>query len=299
MPARDCGACTKTCPLDVFRIDTKQEALAPCMTACPAGVDNRTNHYLIQQGFLQEAAENYRRKQPIPAVTGRVCFYPCERACQRRNVDEAVNINGLEQLMGDFDLDSPIEKPVRQHIAKVAVVGSGPAGLSCAYFLAQKGYPVTVYEAMPRSGGMLRYGIPAYRLPDWIVDAYADRLETMGVAFRYNTRVGRGADVTLDELKARGFKSIMLAPGTTASRRLNLEGAALDGVDWGLEFLRSIRTGETSALSGVVLVIGGGDVAMDAAISAKRLNAAEVHIACLESCEQMPALSAKPGIRAT
>jgi NADPH-dependent glutamate synthase beta subunit-like oxidoreductase len=270
-------------------MDTKQAALSPCTTTCPAGVDTRTNHYLIQQGFLKKAAENFQKNQPFPSVTGRVCFYPCENACQRRNVDKAVNINGLEQFMGDFDLDSPVDIPVRRHISKVAVVGSGPAGLSCAYFLARKGYPVTVYETMPLPGGMLRYGIPAYRLPQRIVDAYVNRLETMGVAFRCNTRIGRDADVSIEELKNRGFKSIMLAPGANASRKLKLEGASLEGVAWGLEFLRSVRTGETCTLSGVVLVIGGGDVAMDAAISAKRLGAAQVHIACLEACEQMPA----------
>lgn len=123
-----CGTCTKTCPLDVFRLEPAQEALSPCMAACPAGVDIRGNHYLIQQGHLGEAARRYRSVQPFPAITGRVCFHPCEEKCARNHVDEAVNINAVEQIMGDWDLKAPLEKPARRHITKVAVIGSGPGG---------------------------------------------------------------------------------------------------------------------------------------------------------------------------
>ena len=123
-----CGTCTKTCPLDVFRLEPAQEALSPCMAACPAGVDIRGNHYLIQQGHLGEAARRYRIVQPFPAITGRVCFHPCEEKCARNHVDEAVNINAVEQIMGDWDLKAPLERPARRHITKIAVIGSGPAG---------------------------------------------------------------------------------------------------------------------------------------------------------------------------
>ncbi len=284
-----CGNCVKTCPLDVFRLDTFQDNSSPCTNACPAEVDTRTNNYLIQQGRLLEAAQNFKKKQPFPAITGRVCYHPCEKDCHRSNVDTAVNINGLEQFMGDWDLAYPVSIPIRKHITKIAIVGSGPAGLSCAYFLAEKGYSVTIYEAMPKAGGMLRYGIPLYRLPESIVDGYIDRLLKMGVEFRYNTRVGSDGDLSIKEIKSRGFQSIMLAPGAAASKKINLEEVPSKEILYGLEFLKSIRSGEIARLSGTVLVVGGGDVAIDAAISAKRIGAAEVHVACLESCDEMPA----------
>ena len=284
-----CGTCTKTCPLDVFRLDTRQKEISPCMAACPAGVGIRHNNYLIQQGRVDEAVENFKRANPFPAITGRVCFHPCESRCARAKVDAAVNINGLEQYLGDVSNgweDSPF---VLRHLEKVAVVGSGPAGLSCAYYLASRGYRVTVFEAMPEAGGMLRYGIPAYRLPDEVVLAQVKRLEKMGVQFFYNTRIGAHADISMAELKKRGFKAVLLAPGTTASRKIDIEGVHLPGVHWGLEFLRSIRAGEARPLKGCVVVIGGGDVAVDAAISARHLGAEEVHMVCLEDAQHMPA----------
>ena len=284
-----CGTCTKTCPLDVFRLDTRQKEISPCMAACPAGVEIRHNNYLIQQGRVAEAVENFKRANPFPAITGRVCFHPCESGCARAKVDEAVNINALEQYLGDVSNGWEEAPFVLRHLEKVAVVGAGPAGLSCAYYLASRGYQVTVFEAMPEAGGMLRYGIPAYRLPDEVVLAQVKRLERMGVRFFYNTRIGEKADISLPELKKRGFKAVLLAPGTTASRKVDLEGVNLPGVFWGLEFLRSIRSGEARPLKGRVVVIGGGDVAVDAAISARHLGAEEVHMVCLEDEQHMPA----------
>ena len=200
-----CGTCFKSCSLDVFRLDTDQSKVSPCMAACPAGTDIRGYNALVQQGKLEEAAQKLRQANPFPGITGRICFHPCEKECARNAVDGAVNINAVEQFLGDLDL--PEEQPAVRHTAKVAVVGSGPAGLSCACFMARMGYPVTVFEAAPRPGGMLRYGIPAYRLPDAVVEAHVARLEALGVSFRCNTRIGKGGDLTLGDLRRRGYKA--------------------------------------------------------------------------------------------
>ena len=152
----------RRCSLDVFRLDTDQSKVSPLPpAACPAGTDIRGYNALVQQGKLEEAAQKLRQANPFPGITGRICFHPCEKECARNAVDGAVNINAVEQFLGNLDL--PEEQPAVRHTAKVAVVGSGPAGLSCACFMARMGYPVTVFEAAPRPGGMLRYGIPAYR----------------------------------------------------------------------------------------------------------------------------------------
>ena len=282
-----CGTCFKSCSLDVFRLDTDQSKVSPCMAACPAGTDIRGYNALVQQGKLEEAAQKLRQANPFPGITGRICFHPCEKECARNAVDGAVNINAVEQFLGDLDL--PEEQPAVRHTAKVAVVGSGPAGLSCACFMARMGYPVTVFEAAPRPGGMLRYGIPAYRLPDAVVKAHVARLEALGVSFRCNTRIGKGGDLTLGDLRRRGYKAFLLAPGTSLSRRIAIEGAELPGVLWGVEFLRAVRGDHAPTFSGHVVVVGGGDVAVDAAISAKRLGASSVSMVSLESEAELPA----------
>ena len=246
-----CGTCFKSCSLDVFRLDTDQSKVSPCMAACPAGTDIRGYNALVQQGKLEEAAQKLRQANPFPGITGRICFHPCEKECARNAVDGAVNINAVEQFLGDLDL--PEEQPAVRHTAKVAVVGSGPAGLSCACFMARMGYPVTVFEAAPRPGGMLRYGIPAYRLPDAVVEAHVARLEALGVSFRCNTRIGKGGDLTLGDLRRRGYKAFLLAPGTSLSRRIAIEGAELPGVLWGVEFLRAVRAAATETGTQLVL----------------------------------------------
>ena len=246
-----CGTCFKSCSLDVFRLDTDQSKVSPCMAACPAGTDIRGYNALVQQGKLEEAAQKLRQANPFPGITGRISFHPCEKECARNAVDGAVNINAVEQFLGD--LDQPEEQPAVRHTAKVAVVGSGPAGLSCACFMARMGYPVTVFEAAPRPGGMLRYGIPAYRLPDAVVEAHVARLEALGVSFRCNTRIGKGGDLTLGDLRRRGYKAFLLAPGTSLSRRIAIEGAELPGVLWGVEFLRAVRAAATETGTQLVL----------------------------------------------
>lgn len=282
-----CGTCFKSCSLDVFRLDTDQSKVSPCMAACPAGTDIRGYNALVQQGKLEEAAQKLRQANPFPGITGRICFHPCEKECARNAVDGAVNINAVEQFLGDLDL--PEEQPAVRHTAKVAVVGSGPAGLSCACFMARMAIPSPFSRPRRAPGGMAPLRHPAYRLPDAVVEAHVARLEALGVSFRCNTRIGKGGDLTLGDLRRRGYKAFLLAPGTSLSRRIAIEGADLPGVLWGVEFLRAVRGDHAPTFSGHVVVVGGGDVAVDAAISAKRLGASSVSMVSLESEAELPA----------
>ncbi|WP_418765340.1 FAD-dependent oxidoreductase [Mailhella sp.] len=284
-----CGQCFKSCSLDVFRLNTRQPEVSPCMAACPAGTDIRTYNHLLQQNRLEEALEVLKRGTPFPALTGRVCFHPCESQCTRASMDESVNINALEQFLGDLDLQELPERPAVRHLSRAAVVGSGPAGLAAAWYLALEGWPVTVFEALPRPGGMLRYGIPAYRLPDDVIDAHIRKLEALGVEFRCNVRIGEGKDLSLADLRDLGFRAALLAPGLSVGKTLPLEGMNLNGVFTGVEFLRSLRSGDIPPAGRRVCVVGGGNVAIDAAISAKMLGAEEVFMCCLEDREHMPA----------
>ena len=285
-----CGTCFKTCPLDVYRLDTNQPDISPCMGACPAGTDIRGIHYLLQQAKFTEALDKLHETMPFPAVTGRICPHLCEKECTRTSIDASVNINAIEEFLGDLDLQSPPPSVVRQHVFPVAVVGSGPAGLSAAWYLCMAGYPVTVFEAADEPGGMLRHGIPAYRLPLSVLETYLDRLKTMGVTFVCGTRVGEHGDVRLDELRRKGFRAVILAPGASHGRQLS-EGAGKHGVYSALSFLAAARSDAPVPTEGKkVLVIGGGSVAMDAVLTARRNGAAEAHLVCLESRETMPAL---------
>ena len=259
------------------------------MAKCPAGTDIRSYNYLMQMGRLDEAAEKLKERNPFPAITGRVCPHLCEGECRRNQVDGAVNINALEQYLGDRTLHDTPRPSSLHHLHRIAVVGSGPAGLSCAWFLARSGYPVRVFEAMPEPGGMLRYGIPAYRLPEAVLDAQIEQLKALGVEFQCGTRVGKGCDCDMEDLYALGYKAVFLAPGATKSRKPGVSGEDLPGVLYGVEFLCAVRQNRQPRLSGKVVVIGGGAVAMDAAITARKLGAAQVDLYCLESREEMPA----------
>ncbi len=259
------------------------------MAACPAGTDIRAYNHLLQQNRLEEALAVLKRGTPFPALTGRVCFHPCESKCTRATMDASVNINALEQFLGDLDLQKLPEPAATRHLSRAAVVGSGPAGLAAAWHLALDGRPVTVFEALPKAGGMLRYGIPAYRLPDAVIDAQIRQLEALGVEFRCGVRVGEGQDLSMADLEDLGFRAVLLAPGLSAGKRLPLEGMELQGVHTGVEFLHSLRMGGAPAAGRRVCVIGGGNVAIDAAISARLLGAESVFMCCLEDREHMPA----------
>lgn len=284
-----CGMCVDVCPQDVIRLNTEPEdrnEIPPCSMACPAGTRMRSYIPLIEVGMLDGAVSLLRETLPFPAITGRVCPHPCEADCARGEVDQAVNINGLERYLGDYGLADKAQ-PVRKiYAGKVAVIGSGPAGLACAYFLCRMGYPVTVFERMPVLGGMLRMGIPEYRLPRDVLDAQIEYVRDMGVEFKIGVTVGK--DVSLDEL-TKEYGAVFFAAGNQLSRDVQLEGSELQGVVLGLDFLRDVNLKKDVTVGDKVVVIGGGNVAVNVAATAVRLGAKDVRMVCLEQEEEMPA----------
>jgi NADPH-dependent glutamate synthase beta subunit-like oxidoreductase/CO/xanthine dehydrogenase FAD-binding subunit len=259
----------------------------PCTTACPGSVEIPEYMELMRTGDLDGAARRLLARNPMPAVTGRVCPHACEDDCNRGLFDEAVSVREVERFLGDRVLADPalLGAPAAASGRSVAVVGSGPAGLAAAHYLRLLGHAVTVLERAAKPGGMLRYGIPAYRLSPETVDAVVEGLAALGVEFRCG--VGLGGDVTLSALRA-DHDAVFLATGAWALPRIGLEGE--EELPAGLTFLSGVAEGERSAPGPRVLVIGGGSVAMDAAVSARRLGAEKVTVACLETCEEMPAL---------
>ena len=285
-----CGVCVNSCSMDVLRLNQlhiEEEEITPCRSACPAGVNMRGYIYLLTEGKLEEAMNLIREALPLPAITGHVCFHPCEKECARKEVDEAVNINALERYVADYWLQEKAKPALRIYVKKVAVVGSGPAGLAAAYDLVKMGYPVTVFEAQPLLGGMLRVGIPEYRLPGNILDAQINYIEGMGVDFKTNARFGK--DLTLGGLKKKEYQAVLFAIGAQQSRRIEIDGAQLPDVSWGLDFLSEVKLKGKVRIKDRVVVIGGGNVAIDAALTALRLGAKDVRIVCLECREEMPA----------
>ena len=257
---------------------------SPCREACPAGHDISLAMHYVKNGRFDTALRIFLEESPFPAVTGRVCYHPCEAVCNRKDHDTAIAINSVERALSEYG-SAPAEPfPVQYPDDLVAVIGSGPAGVTVAYHLVRLGYPVTLFEKDEKPGGALRYGIPRYRLPEDVLDAQFTRLEAMGVKIR--TGVAVGSDIPLDDIQ-RDFKAVFLGTGLGKSRQL----PALNGVkhETGLSFLRKVNTGEITSLAGEVAVIGGGDVALDVVRSAVRMGAARVMLFCLEDRDTMPA----------
>lgn len=308
-----CGECAKVCPIDTpnmfdMGLRDNQAAFklypqgmpsafainkmgtAPCKSTCPAHVSIQGYVALINKGKYEEALKLFKQEHPFPGACGRFCHHPCESECTRNNVDQPLAIQYLHRFLSDVDFEQgPFIPEIEENREeKVAIIGAGPGGLSCAYFLALRGYKVTIFEKLPKPGGMMAVGIPEYRMPRDILSQEISVIESMGVEIK--TGVEFGNDVTLDSLKSDGFKSVFMATGLHGSRRLGIEGEDLNGVLPGVDFLRDAALGNKVEIGKKVVVIGGGNVAVDVALTAKRVNSeAEVSLVCLEAENEMPA----------
>ncbi len=301
----DCGAGREVCPVDLkvcsdlpspecikcllcTQASKDHTDAAPCRAACPIHVDAQGYIALISAGRFKEAAELVRETNPFPGITGRVCHHPCEDVCERAKLDEPVAICALKRAAADHGGGAAWPGPnlAASTGKKVGVVGSGPAGLLCAFDLARNGHEVTVFEALPVAGGMLAVGIPSYRLPRDVLNQELEVLEQMGVRFRLSTSVG--TDIPFGTLLDE-YDAVFMAPGCHVSRRIGMPGEELDGVIGSVEFLRRYNLGEDVAVGRQVAVVGGGNAAFDAARTAARLGAERVTIVYRRSREEMPA----------
>ncbi|WP_310451770.1 FAD-dependent oxidoreductase [Sulfuritalea sp.] len=295
-----CSACVTVCPtgalmdrtLDVARVEETQ---VPCKATCPAGIDVPRYVQLVGLGRYGEAVAVVREKLPFPGILGRACFSPCETACRRKDLDDPLSIRSLKRIAADNDTglwrQHSIQLPPSGK--KAAVVGAGPGGLTAAYYLAKKGHAVTVFDALPAAGGMVRYGIPSYRVPLDVIDQEVAEVEKLGVEFRFNTRIEN-----IDELLAQGFDSVFLGIGAQNGDALGIPGDTLPNVIDSPNFLRAVTTGKVGKVAAGdpaivigkrVAVIGGGNVATDNARSARRLGAEVVDMVYRRTRGEMPA----------
>jgi len=297
-----CGSCVEVCPTGAIQDKDKPKLkefseLIPCRAACPGEVNIPLYLRLVSKGKIQEAAEVIASRLTFPSVLGKICFYPCEVECKRNEFSEALN-KDIEpvniRMIKDFAMSNstlpPLEKPKEKTGKKIAVIGSGPAGLTAAYFLSIKGHSVTVYEKEEKPGGMLRYGIPRYRLPREILDKDISRILESGVEVETNITIGK--DKTIESIKADGADVVFISTGLSKSKLIPATGVELDQVRYGVEFLNRVAKDDLASdyfdLKSVI-VIGGGNVATDAARTAIRLKAEKVTIVCLEQKNEMPA----------
>ncbi|WP_090939676.1 FAD-dependent oxidoreductase [Pelosinus propionicus] len=264
---------------------------SPCKAECPAHIGIQGYIKLASQGRYTEALELIKHENPFPAVCGRICSRQCESACTRGDVDEPVAIDDIKKFIAeqDFNKDNRYVPEVKHHYGnKIAIIGGGPSGLSCAFYLALDGYKVTVFEKQKALGGMLTFGIPAFRLEKDVVNAEINILKELGVEFKTGVEVGK--DVSLNDLRGQGFEAFYLAIGAQIGRKLGIKGENAAGVINGVDFLRKANFNEEFKLEGPTLVIGGGNVAIDVARSARRISVLQVNMYCLESRKEMPAL---------
>ncbi|MGD1086169.1 MAG: FAD-dependent oxidoreductase, partial [Verrucomicrobiota bacterium] len=312
-----CSECTQACPVDIpdeFNrcLGTRKgiaklyaqatpnifgilkHGHAPCKVKCPAGVNVQGYVQLIKKKEYLKAVNLVRRRNPLSAICGRICTHPCESVCTRGKADDPIAIRLLKRFASDQEIEMlaagklalPEEKSPAPDAKKVAVIGAGPAGLTAAGDLADAGFAVTVFEALGAAGGMLRWGIPEYRLPKDILDHEVELIRRKGVKFVFNCRIG--GNITFQSLR-QDFQGIFLCAGAQKSRKLRIEGEQINGVFHGVEFLRDAASARKPVVKDRVLVIGGGNVAVDVARTALRLGARKVEMVCLERRDEMPA----------
>lgn len=274
--------------MDGMFVPKEDFVIPPCMEACPAGIDVPRYIRAVKQRKYDLAVAVLREKIPFPFVCADACFAPCEDACAYKQFGDPVAIRALKRTAVDKggDLWKKNKKVASNTGKKVAIVGSGPAGLTAAYYLATLGHEVTVYDTFPKPGGMIRYGIPKYRVPEQRLDKDIRNILEWGATFKGKTEIGK--DTTLSHLK-NDFDAIFLASGANGSLKISLRGADKKGVLWGWDFLRDVALGKKFNFKEDLIVVGGGNVAIDVALTAKRLGAESVHLYCLESREEMPA----------
>jgi len=260
----------------------------PCEASCPIHVNAQGYIALISAGKFDEALALIKEKNPFPGITGRICTRPCEGACRRNEVDESVAIDGLKRYLSDRDGNGKIDTPLpEENGKKVAIVGSGPAGLLAAHNLRRKGYGVTIFEALPVAGGMLAVGIPEYRLPRTTLNKEIESLLRMGVQLKLNTPIG--LKLSFEDLKAQGFRAVFVATGAHRSRKLGIEGETAQGVIHAVDFLKRVALGQPVKAGEKVIVVGGGNAAIDAARTTLRLGSREVIIVYRRTRNEMPA----------
>ena len=280
---------------DNNRINCYDTGTAPCKTACPAHIAVQGYLKKAAQGKYREALALIKKENPFPAVCGHICNRRCEDACTRGTIDQAVAIDEVKKFIAKQDLTAenryipPIIPPTTGRLfeEKIAIIGGGPAGLSCAFYLAEKGYKPTVFEKNEKPGGMLVYGIPSFKLEKDVVEAEIDVMRQMGVEIKCGIEVGK--DITLEELRKQGYKAFYLAIGCQGGRKANIQGEDAEGVMTAVDFLRTVGDNQNYPVEGRTVVVGGGNVAIDVARTASRCGASEVSMFCLEGRDIMPA----------